>query len=162
RLAQLRLGQHAVNGFLHQTRRPLLSDRARAFLAQSALVTTVLPVDLLVFLPAGEPDLRGIDDHDVIAGVEERRVPPFVLALPEPGGDRRDAAEHLALGVDHVPLLVGERRVRAGHESRRHAWFFPLLYSISRCLGDTPPGRALGRAGPGNGKPKSYVPFWAL
>jgi hypothetical protein len=29
-------------------------------------------------------------------------------------------------------------------------------------LGDFPPGQATSRAGPSNGKPKSYEPFWAL
>src|SRR3954462_11504860 len=39
---------------------------------------------------------------------------------------------------------------------------FSLPETRSRSVRGCPARTALGRAGPGNGKPKSYRPFWAL
>jgi len=72
RCSELRLGQHAVHGALHEPLGLSRADRARALLAQAALVAAVLTVDLLIFLPSREPHLRGIHDDHVIATVEER------------------------------------------------------------------------------------------
>ena len=85
----------------------------RALFAQAALVAAVLAVDLLIFLAAGELDLRRVDDDDVIAGVDEGGVGRLVLALEQPRGHGRDAAEHLAVGVDDVPAAaLGGRAAR--------------------------------------------------
>ena len=69
----------------------------------------MLPVDLLIFLAAGQLHLRRVDDDDVIAGVDERRVGRLVLALQQPRGHGRDAAEHLAVGIDDVPAAARRR-----------------------------------------------------
>ena len=60
RLAHLRLGQHSVHCILDQFFRLALTHEARAFFAQPTLVAAVLPVDFLVFLAAGELDLRRV------------------------------------------------------------------------------------------------------
>ena len=75
-----------------------------ALLAQAALVAAVIPVDLLLFLAAGQLDLRGVDDDDVVAGVDVGGVDRLVLALEQARRFGRYPAEHLALGVNHVPL----------------------------------------------------------
>src|SRR5436190_24316234 len=72
RLAQLRLGEHPADGVFDQLLGPALPYKARALLAQAALVSAVLPVDLLIFLPAREVHLRGVDDDDEIAQIEKR------------------------------------------------------------------------------------------
>ena len=64
----------------------------------------MIPIELLLFLAAGQPDLRRVDDDDVIAGVDVRRVDRLVLALEQAGRLGRDPAEDLAFGVDDVPL----------------------------------------------------------
>jgi hypothetical protein len=46
----------------------------------------------------------------VVAGVDERGIGRLVFALKEPGGQRRDTAEHLAIGVDDVPAAVDSLR----------------------------------------------------
>ena len=82
----------------------LLADDLGALFAQAAFVAAVLPVDLLFFLAAGELHLRGVDDDDVIAMIEERRPGRLVLALQQTRGAARDAAQHLSVRVDDVPL----------------------------------------------------------
>ena len=87
---------------------------AGALFTQAAFVTAVPTVNLLVFLAAGQLDRPGIDDDDVIAGIDERGVDRLVLALEEACGQRRNPAEDLAFGIDDVPPAV--RALRAGHE----------------------------------------------
>ena len=84
--------------------RVLLADVLGALLAQAPFVAAVIPVQLLFFLAARQPDLRGIDDDDVIARVDIRRVDRLVLALQEARRFGRHPAQDLALGVDDVPL----------------------------------------------------------
>ena len=77
-------------------------------------------IDLLLFFLTRELDRAGIDDDDVIAGIDERRIAGLVFALQEPRGGRRNASENLTVGVNDVPAAAGGRAVGAGHE-RRHA-----------------------------------------
>ena len=74
-----------------------MRTRPGALFAQSAFVAAVAAIQLLVFLAAGQLDRAGVDDDDVIAGVDVRRVNRLVLALQQARGERRHAAEHLAL-----------------------------------------------------------------
>src|SRR5688500_3000551 len=120
-VAHLRLGQHAFHRFFDDARGLRLTDDLHSIGADAPLIAAVRAVDLLVFLAARELDLRRIDDHDVIARVDERGINTFVLALQQPGGQRRDAPEHLALGVDDVPLPLN----RGGRwDERAHEFLF--------------------------------------
>src|SRR5690606_8004086 len=84
--------------------RVLLTKVLGALLAQPALVPAVIAVELLLFLPARQADLRSVDDHDVIARVDVGRVNRLVLALQETRRLGRDPAEDHPLGIDDMPL----------------------------------------------------------
>src|SRR5258706_103183 len=130
RLAQLRLGEHPAYGVLDNALGMPLADDPHPRFAQAALVAAVLAIDLLVFLTARELHRRGVDDDDMITGVDERRVRRLVLALEETCRSGRNAAEHLPVGVDEMP---GRARRGAGYE-RRH---FPKIPSpiANLCVG---------------------------
>ena len=89
------------------------------FFPKASFIPAVLPVDLLIFLASSELHLLRIDDDDVIAGVDERRVGRLVFALEQPRRHGCDATEHLPVGIDDVPAAAGSCRLSAGHE-RRH------------------------------------------
>ena len=77
-----------------------------AFFAQAALVAAVAAVKLLFFFAPGQLDLGGIDNDDMVAGVDKGSVGGFVLPLKQPGRESGDPAEHLPVGIDHVPTAV--------------------------------------------------------
>ncbi len=60
----------------------------------------------VVGLARREHDLAGVDDDHVIAGVEVGHEGGLVLASQQPGRFGAQAAEHQAVGVDHVPGTV--------------------------------------------------------
>src|SRR5262245_9147412 len=104
RFAKLRLGQHAAHGFFEEPDGVLLADVLRPLLPQAPLVAAVIAVKLLVFLAAGETHARRVDDHDVITRIQVGRVRRLVLSLEEASGLRRDSADDLAVGINHMPL----------------------------------------------------------
>src|SRR5262245_48302091 len=116
RLTELRLRQHAVHGLFDEPLRATLAHNARPVFTEAPLVPGMLTVDLLVFFPAGQLDLGSIDDDDVIAGVDERRIGRLVLTLEEARRLGGDSTEHLVTGVDDVPV-GGPRGLRRGHEA---------------------------------------------
>ena len=85
---------------------PGLAHDLGALFAQPAFVAAVPAIELLLFLAARQLDLGGVDDDDVVAGVDKRGIGRLVLALQQPGCQGRDAAEHLAVGVNDVPAAV--------------------------------------------------------
>lgn len=78
--------------------RPLLPNSSRV----SGMTVIVLP-GLLV---ASEPNLLGVDDDDVIAGVEKRGVDGLPFAGQDSGDAARQTSEDLALGVHDVPVVL--------------------------------------------------------
>ncbi len=64
----------------------------------------MIAIQLLLFLASRQPKTRRIDDYDVIARIEVRRVYGLMLALQEARRFGRDPAEHHFLGVDNMPL----------------------------------------------------------
>ena len=84
---------------------PLPHDRG-PLLAQAALIPAMPPVNFLVFFAPGQLHLSGVDDDDVVPGVDEGGVYRLVLALQQFGGQRRHPAQHLATGVDDMPPAV--------------------------------------------------------
>ena len=91
-VAHLRLGQHAAHRFFHQTHRLPLANVFGAFLAQAALVAAVPAINLLQILATGQLDRCRVDDDDVVASVDERRIrslcacPATAGLLPSPHG----------------------------------------------------------------------------
>ena len=69
-------------------------------------IAGVAVVDLLLQLVAGDADALAVDDHDEVAGVDVRRVRRLELAAQRVGDARRETAERLAVGVDHVPAAL--------------------------------------------------------
>ena len=150
RFAHLRLGEHAAHGFFDHADRVLLAKILGALLAQPAFEAAVIPVQLLFFLAAGEPDLRGVDDDDVIAGIDVRRVDRLVLALQETRRFGRHPAEDQVLGVDDVPLPL---HTAGSGNKRTHENPFGLR------SGNALPPNAVGAGGQPfskDGKPKGY------
>ena len=74
---------------------------SRIDLAERSLMPPMKPVwcmiDLLLALAAGEHDLLGIDDDDVVAVIDMRRVGRLVLAAQPHGDDRGEPADDQAL-----------------------------------------------------------------
>jgi hypothetical protein len=56
----------------------------------------VVAIDLVIFLAAGQFDRFGIDDHDVIAGIDERGVGGLVLPLSSRAASGGHATDSLA------------------------------------------------------------------
>src|SRR5262245_1833789 len=113
RVAHLGLRQHPADRFLDEANRAPFTQVDRALFAEPALEPAVATIDFLGFLPARQLDRIGVDDDDVIAGVDVRCVDRPVLALEQASGHRRDAAENLASCVYDVPPAV--RAFRAGY-----------------------------------------------
>jgi hypothetical protein len=66
-------------------------------------------------LVAGQRHLLGVDDDDVVTGVDVRGEDRLVLAAEEVRGRRGEATEHDVGRVDHEPLaldVAGLRGVR--------------------------------------------------
>src|SRR5262245_59924813 len=79
--------QHALDRQLDSALGELaVENLARGGLLDAARVAGVAVVDLVRRLIAGEDDLLGIDDDDVVAAVDVRGVDWLVLTL-EAGGD---------------------------------------------------------------------------
>src|SRR5439155_25071063 len=70
--AEAALGQHALNGPLHDSLRMALEHALGADFAETSDVPRVPPIDLVRQLAPGEMDLLGVDNHDVISHVEMR------------------------------------------------------------------------------------------
>src|SRR5208337_642927 len=98
---------HALHG-LHQNalRELAAEDLERTPLLDAARMAGVPVINLVLRLVAGEDDLLGVDNDDVVAVVHMRRVCGLMLAAQVVRDDRRDAAYDKALGVDQDPLLL--------------------------------------------------------
>jgi hypothetical protein len=60
-------------------------------------------VSLLIELLAGQPDLSGVDNQDVVTGVHVRGVDGLVLPAQDLSDAARQAAERLPFGVYEIP-----------------------------------------------------------
>src|SRR5207245_8799001 len=117
------------------------------------LVARVVPVQLLFFFAAGQTDLRGIDDHHVIAGVDVRRVDRLVFALQQAGSFRRDAPEDLPLGVDDVPLpldVASRDPGGAGSGNERTHGILVVFYQVFYQISTGPSQRTANQKDTGN------------
>src|SRR5215510_1605448 len=98
--------QHALDRlFDDPLREAPLHDRLGGALLDAADVTGVVVIDLLLQLAAGQHHLLGIDDDDVVAAIDMRRVGRLVFAAQPHGDDRSEAADDQTLAIDHHPLL---------------------------------------------------------
>jgi hypothetical protein len=104
--AQLVLGQHSQNRFAHNFFRTALQHHPDRNFFQSAGITTVVTVDLLVDFIAGQLNALGIYHDYVIAAIEMRRVIRFVLADQHARDARSKPPEDHPFGVHHKPILA--------------------------------------------------------
>ena len=84
--------------------------RERA-LRQSAVVSAVPVVHLLLHLPARNANLLRVGDDHVVARKQVRHVQRIVLAVQNRGYLSRQPSERLPLGVNDVPLRIQVRRL---------------------------------------------------
>src|SRR6516225_3738701 len=115
---------HALDCLLDDPFRMLAVENGPLATALDAAGVPRMPVEYVVLtLVAGQLDLLGIDDDDVVATIHVRRVGRLVLAAQATGDDRSEPAQHQAVGVDQQPRLVdiggfgGEGLHRSGHGS---------------------------------------------
>ena len=107
RAAERPTRQHALHGLLDDALGELaLEDRAGRALLDAADEAGVVVIDLLLALAAGQHDLVGVDDDDIVAVVDVRGVGRLVLAAQAHGDDRGEAADDQAVGVDQHPFLL--------------------------------------------------------
>ena len=82
-----------MHGLLDETNRLALTLQPwRALHADRQPLRIVMPVNLL-FLPASELHFGDVDDDDVVAGVDERRVGRLVLYLQQAGSASRRSGQ---------------------------------------------------------------------
>src|SRR5262245_59243104 len=91
---------------LQRARRKLRVQLVEARLIQPAGIAAVTVVGFLLCLPAGHAQLRGVHDHDVIAGVHVRRELRLVLAAEPARELDGEAAEHLVGRIDDEPVAA--------------------------------------------------------
>ncbi len=87
-----------VEGFLHQA--------GGVGLTLAAGVAGVAQVDVILPLFAGELHFVGVDDNDVVATLNKRRIGGLVFAAEDFSDLRAKTAENLVGSIDHYPLTV--------------------------------------------------------
>src|SRR6185437_5046697 len=103
-LAQLRLRQHPGNRFFHHAGRTRGAHTGCVRFHETAWIAGEMTIDLLRILFAGQPDLGGIHNNDVIARINKRRPRGFVLAHQQSGGLGGKFAQYDVIRVDHMPV----------------------------------------------------------
>jgi len=100
------LGEHAFNGQFDQSDRASGKQITSRDLLESAGPTGVMTIHLVIGLIALEDDLRGVNDNDVIAGVDEGSVSGFVLTHENLGDFTGQSTDGQAVRIDNVPITV--------------------------------------------------------
>src|SRR5690606_21789528 len=97
---------HALNGLLENAlRKAAFQNLVRALFLDAAGITRVAIIDLVGHLLAGEADLLGVDDDDIVTAIDMRGEARLVLAAQDIGDERRDATNHQPVGIDQMPFL---------------------------------------------------------
>ena len=86
--------EHALDGLVDDALGVLaVHDLAGRALLDATGIAGVVVVDLVFVLGAGEDDLVGVDDDDVVTAIDVRRVDGLVLALEAGGDESSEAAD---------------------------------------------------------------------
>ena len=93
--------KHTFNSQFNQALWMLRTDIARGEGFESTKVTGVAVIHFGSFLVACKTNFLGIDDDDVITGVDVRSKDRLVLAAQTARDFRGETAENNAFGVDH-------------------------------------------------------------
>ena len=106
RVTQRTLGQHALDRlFQHARRKALLQLREIGFV-DTARVTRMTVILLVLGLVSGHAQLLDIDDDNIVAGVHVRGEDWLVLAAQTVRDLAGKAPEHLVRGIDNVPVAL--------------------------------------------------------
>src|SRR5437879_13921239 len=119
---KLGLGQHPLDGLLDDGFRATGEELDERLFAETAGKSGVAAIELLVRLEAGQHDLFGIDDNDVIAHIDVRSVENVELAGEDRSGLRGESAKGLAAGVENEPLALD---IFAARNGGGHLWVTP-------------------------------------
>ena len=106
-VAQLGLGKHTLDGVLENglwLSLQLIADVAETL---ATWETGVMHIIFFSHLVAGELDLLGIDNDDVVATIAVGSVARFTLATENHGNLGGKTAEDLSFSIDDIPFLVG-------------------------------------------------------
>lgn len=95
---------HALDGAFNDQFGMTATAGFRRFGVMSTDVAGVAHVLLLDFLLAGKHGFFGVDDNDVIAGVDVSGEDGLVLSAEEDSGFFSHTTHDLIVGVDNVPL----------------------------------------------------------
>lgn len=100
------LGQHALDRDLNCTLRVLFQHLSKRNALDAANSAGVMEVQLVGQLRACNGNLLGIDDNDVIAAINVRRVGSLVLATQAHGQRGGQAAKRLSRRIDDEPIAA--------------------------------------------------------
>ena len=142
---ELGFRKHTGDGVFQDACRPRGSHLPEFDFDQRPWITRMMAVEFLVFLPACQPDLGGIDHYHMIARVQKRNISRFVFSHQQHGDLAGNPAEHGVLGVEHVPSpgdfflgrelsFHGHRFLFGSHEP------LSLLEILRLCQPDPDPG----------------------
>src|SRR5262245_29948641 len=98
--------QHALDGAADDLLRPALEQVTERLLLEALRVATVARVDLAFELVARDGDATGIQDDDVIAGIEVGLEGGLVLALEDARDARGKPTQRLIRRVNDVPASL--------------------------------------------------------
>src|SRR4051812_20237886 len=104
--AELGPRQHPLDGAADDLLGTSLEEMAERLLAIALREPAVPDVELALALVAAHGDPRGVQDDDVIAGIEVRRPGRLVLALEDARDPRREAPKRLVGRVDDEPAPI--------------------------------------------------------
>ncbi len=114
--AKASLRKHAPDGALDEFDRELTKHDASATSAETTVVLGDVVVVLLVLATvfAGHFDLGGVDNDDIITGIDVGGVGGLVLAHQDDSDLGSQTAKRDVRGVDDVPILCGIGRSGRG------------------------------------------------
>lgn len=105
-LAELILREHAPNRHLEDSLRMTLEHLFGGHLFEAAWPAGVMTVELVLQLVSSEDNLVCVDDYNVIAHINVRRICCLVLAHQDHRSLGRKPADRLAVCVDEKPAAV--------------------------------------------------------
>src|SRR5690606_17800246 len=128
------LRHHALDGLFKDALRMLAGENlARDALLDPARVTGVAIVDLVGHFLAGERNLVGVDDDDMVARINVRREVGAMLAAKAKRDERSEAADHNALGIHNDPAVGDFRSLGRARRKGAH-WVVPDKNEGARLL----------------------------